>query len=68
MSGYPSVDKSDDMEELDADQAVEVVVNSFDGDVYKCSRRSDGGRIHVPADGWYECFISISGQLCKGYS
>lgn len=68
MSGYPSVDESDDMFELDASRAAEAVVDKFDGEVYKCKRRNDGGRIYVPVNGWFKCVIKISGQLYEGYS
>ena len=68
MSDYPPVGQSRANMELDASQAIEAVVYKFDGEVYECNRQSDGGRIHVPADGWNECVINISGQLCRGYS
>nr|CEG03536.1 unnamed protein product [Fusarium acuminatum CS5907] len=53
---------------INANDALEVVVDKHEKGMYKCNIVIDNGRIHVLDGAWVECYINVSGQLHPGYS
>ncbi|KAH7111462.1 hypothetical protein B0J13DRAFT_659937 [Dactylonectria estremocensis] len=53
---------------VDANIAVEVTVDKYENNNYKCTRASDDGRFYVSGDAWVECHVQMSGNLYAGYS
>ncbi|KAF4470384.1 hypothetical protein FALBO_2719 [Fusarium albosuccineum] len=52
---------------VDSNDALELVVDKFEDNVYKCTRVWDMARVHVPDYTWVECTVQVSGGLRPGY-